>query len=91
METANASIRKIFISGNILDETLNAIMKNGFECSIVPNGGGFTITYDDNNLRFQERLLEQKEKEYNEVSNKVFALRKEYSELMKKLKKDDEK
>ena len=88
METTAASIRKIFISGNILDETLNAIMKNGFECSIMPNGGGFNITYDDNNIRFQERLLEQKKNEYREVSDKVFALRKEYSELMKKLKKD---
>lgn len=77
METACASKRQIFISGNILNEVFNAIMLNGLECTIAPNGDGFTITYDDNNIRFLDRLLKAKQKEYDDISKKVYDLKKE--------------
>lgn len=73
--------RTIFISGNILGEVLSAIMTNGFECTIVLNGGGFTITYDDYNIRYIEKLRKQKQEEYNEINKKVSELREKYAEL----------
>lgn len=76
MEAATIAKRTIFISGNILGEVLSAIMTNGFECAIVLNGGEFTITYDDANIRFIEKLRKQKQEEYDEISKKVSELRK---------------
>lgn len=56
-------------------------MNNGFECSITRDGGGFRITYDDYNIRFIEKLRKQKQEEYDEISKKVYELRKKCAEL----------
>lgn len=78
---ARTAKKIIFISGDILNEVLNVIMKNGYECSIVRDGGGFRITYDDTNIRFLEKLLQQKQKEYDEISKKVYELKEKYAKL----------
>ena len=79
--------RQIFVAGNIIDEILKAIVHNGIECSIIPDGGGFTITYDDNSYKFLEKLYKDKEKEYDELKKQVLEKRHELTELYKEEKK----
>lgn len=83
--------RKIFISGNILDEVMKAIMHNGFECAIVPNGGGYTITYDDGEIRFVEQQRQEKIKEYDAVRDQVIEKRGELARLRKEVELDKER
>lgn len=88
MAVSGKYARRIFISGDILDEVMKAIMHNGFECAIVPTGGGFTITYDDNNIRFVEKQRQEKIKEYNVVRDEVCAARAELVKLRKEVELD---
>ena len=90
MEVLGKESRKIFISGNIIDEVMKAIMHNGFECTIVPNGVGFTITYDDNNIRFIEKQQQEKIKEYDAVCDQVKEVRSELAKLCKEVELDKE-
>lgn len=90
MEVCGKEPRKIFISGDILDEVLKAIMHNGFECAIVPNGGGFTLTYDDMHIRFVEKQRQEKIKEYDIVKDQVIQARAELAKLRKEVELEKE-
>lgn len=85
MAVSGKCTRKIFISGDIFDEVLRAIMHNGFECAIVSNGGGFTITYDDMYIRFVEKQRQEKIKEYDVVRDQVIGARAELAKLRKEV------